>query len=462
MDLGFPYLFSYSDVFFVPLSFLLIFAFTYRTAAKYNNTELKKYFYPALMLRLVVTIIYSVIIQFYYGGQADTNVYYRGVLDMHAAVEQNPSVLKDIYGNLELTEDNPVVTEMMYDPTGGYTYFVMRESKNWMVSKCGLVLSLIFNKNYLAISLFLSVFAFAGCWRMFKGFYTLYPHLKTKIALACLFLPSIIFWGVGLIKDSICIGGLGFLFYSLINIFITRRKVLISVLIALASAWLIYNVKPYILLCFAPAFLIWIFIRFNRTIPDKTLRSIAAVLFTGIALVAGVFLIQYMTSQEESSKFAADNLVQTVQSQQYGYTTAQGQGSAFTVGKVGSGFGSLLLLFPAGVVASLYRPFPWDVRSPLMVLSAIEAMAFIFLTYSAFKKIGFFKTFGMIFSDPLTLFCFVYAILFAGFVGITTSNFGALVRYKIPCLPFYLMMLFIVMDNSGKFSPKYIFSKKYF
>lgn len=462
MDLGFPELFSYQDVFFVPLCFLLIFALTYRIGRKYKGTEIGKYFYPALMLRLVFTIVYAAIIQFYYKGQADTAIYYQGVLDMQATIEQDPSVIKDIYTNLDMTDDNPIVTQMMYDPTGGYTYYVMNEPKNWTVAKIGLLFSLIFYKNYLSISLFISVFAFAGCWRMFKTFYALYPHLRNKVAFACLFLPSIIFWGVGLIKDSICIGSLGFLFYALYNIFIAKRKIPVSILIAMGSAWLIYNIKPYILLCFAPAFLIWVFIRFNRGIPDKTLRGIAAVLFTMIAVLAGGFLLQYMTAQEQSSQFATANLIQSVETQQHGYTAALGQGSYFTVGNVGSGFGSLLLLFPLGVVAALFRPFPWDIRSPLMVLSAIEAMGFIYLTWIAFKKIGFFKTFRMIFSDPLTLFCFIYSILFAGFVGITTSNFGAMVRYKIPCLAFYLMMLFIVMDKSGKFSPKYVFSKKFF
>lgn len=462
MDLGFPELFSYSDVFFVPLSILLIFVLTYRVGRKYVGTPIGHFFYPALILRLVFTIIYAAIIQFYYKGQADTAIYYQGVLDMHASIEQDPGVLKDIYTNLDMHDDNPIVTQMMYDPTGGYTYFVMKESKNWMVARIGLLFSLIFYKNYLAISLFISVFAFAGCWRMFKTFYALYPHLKNKIAFACIFLPSIIFWGVGLIKDSICIGALGFLFYALYNVFIAKKKVPASVLIILVSGWLLYNVKPYILLCFAPAFLIWIFIRFNRSIQDKTLRSIAAVLFTIVGVIAGAFLLQYMTAQEQSAQFATENLVKSVESQQYGYTTALGQGSYFTVGKVGTGIGGLLTLFPLGVVAALFRPFPWDVRSPLMVLSAIEAMAFIYLTWITFRKIGFLTTFKMIFSDPLTLFCFIYSILFAGFVGITTSNFGAMVRYKIPCLAFYLMMLFIIMDRSGKFSPKYVFSKKYF
>jgi hypothetical protein len=463
MEVGFPFLFSYDDIFLVPLCFLIIYTFSYFVRVKYNNTVLKQYFMPALLLRLVFTIIYAIIIQFYYGGQADTNVYYQGVIDMHRAIAADGSAVKDIFLNADLNDTNPIAPYLMYDEIPlGYTFMVLNEPKNWMVTKFGLPFSIIFFKNYLCISLCISLFAFAGCWRMFKTFYALYPHLHKKIAIACLFLPSVIFWGVGLIKDSICIGALGFLFNALYQVFIQRKKVFASVIVAIISGWLLFSVKPYILFTFAPAFLVWLFIRFNRSINDRTLRSIAGFLFTMLAAVAGFFLIQYMTTSESSGRFASENILQTVQGQQSGYETVRGQGSAFSVGKAENSVGGLVSLFPQGVVASLFRPFPWDVRSPLMVLSALEALAFIVLTYMAFRAIGFFKTFRMIFTDPLTLFCFIYSILFAGFVGVTTSNFGALVRYKIPCLPFYLMMIFIIMDKSGKFSPKYIFSKKFF
>lgn len=459
----FPHLFSYDDIWMVPLCFLLIYVFAYNIRLKYNNSIIKQYFFPALFIRLVFTIIYSLIIQYYYNGQADTNVYYQATMDMHDAVYENGGIWQDIYFNKDIDISNPVFRYLEYDQLDGYTRLVMSEPKNWMVSKVGLPFSLLFNKNYLSISIFISVFAFAGSWRIFKTFYALYPHLHRKLAIACLFLPSVIFWGVGLIKDSISIGALGFVFYGLYQIFFRKKKILISTLIVIACGWLLYSVKPYILLCFAPAFLIWLFIRFNRSIDDKTLRGIAGVMFTLLAVGAGFMLLQYFTSSEESQRFATENLMQTVQSQQSGFQSAEGQGSSFSVGEAsGTGFGGIILLFPMGVVASLFRPFPWDVRSPLMLLSALEALGFIALTYMAFKKIGFSTTFKMIFTDPLTLFCFVYSVLFAGFVGITTPNFGALVRYKIPCLPFYLVMLFIIMDKSGKFSSKYVFSKKYF
>jgi hypothetical protein len=42
------------------------------------------------------------------------------------------------------------------------------------------------------------------------------------------------------------------------------------------------------------------------------------------------------------------------------------------------------------------------------------------------------------------MFCFSFAIFFAFSVGLTTSNFGSLVRYKIPATPFFMAALFIV------------------
>ena len=139
-----------------------------------------------------------------------------------------------------------------------------------------------------------------------------------------------------------------------------------------------------------------------------------------------------------------------------------GTGSNFKVAAVENSVGSMAAAFPLGVVNTFYRPFPWDVSSPFMVLSFLESFAFLSLTLMGFKKIGFKKFFNLIASDPVISFAFVFAIVFGGFVGMTTGNFGALNRYKIPALPFYAMFIFLVMDKSGKFSPQYIFNKKFF
>ena len=45
------------------------------------------------------------------------------------------------------------------------------------------------------------------------------------------------------------------------------------------------------------------------------------------------------------------------------------------------------------------------------------------------------------------MYCFMFAIVFGLFVGASTVNFGTLVRYKIPSLPFYAISLFLVYEK---------------
>jgi hypothetical protein len=45
------------------------------------------------------------------------------------------------------------------------------------------------------------------------------------------------------------------------------------------------------------------------------------------------------------------------------------------------------------------------------------------------------------------MYSFLFSIVFALFVGASTLNFGSLVRYKIPCTPFYLISLFLIYER---------------
>ncbi len=45
------------------------------------------------------------------------------------------------------------------------------------------------------------------------------------------------------------------------------------------------------------------------------------------------------------------------------------------------------------------------------------------------------------------MFCFLFSVVFALFIGATTLNFGTLVRYKIPCLPFYIISLYLLNEK---------------
>jgi hypothetical protein len=52
--------------------------------------------------------------------------------------------------------------------------------------------------------------------------------------------------------------------------------------------------------------------------------------------------------------------------------------------------------------------------------------------------------FSYIGRDPILIFTLLYTIMFAFGIGLATANFGALVRYRIPGLPFLMLSLFVL------------------
>ncbi|MBK8953263.1 MAG: hypothetical protein IPM85_14335 [Chitinophagaceae bacterium] len=120
-----------------------------------------------------------------------------------------------------------------------------------------------------------------------------------------------------------------------------------------------------------------------------------------LAAAAGFLISQSLASNESKEQFTSEELLKTVQAQQttFSRNPTQGSGSNFSVGNTDSP-AKMVALFPLGVVNTYFRPFPWDIRSPVMLVSFLEAFAFLAITLMCFRRIGFGKTFNMIFPIP--------------------------------------------------------------
>src|SRR5437899_3019176 len=81
-----------------------------------------------------------------------------------------------------------------------------------------------------------------------KFFHYYFPAYTKELALATIFLPSVGFWSSGLLKDTVCFGGIGFILYAVLNIFVKKTKIRASIIWILVCGTLIYFIKVYILL----------------------------------------------------------------------------------------------------------------------------------------------------------------------------------------------------------------------
>lgn len=408
-----------------------------------DQPNLKRYFLPALGLRFLGAFLTACMYQYYY-GYGDTYFYFFGARDIYNALLNNPSVGIEI-----------LTTEYQHWSLDAYNAVTLRgffiHDKEAMVIRIAGFLSPLGGGTYLGISFVLTVFSFLGSWALFRVFYDLYPKLHRPLAWAILFLPSVWFWSTGIMKDSIVMGALGFFVNGIYHSFISKRKkILRSIVFIIMGAWLMKNIKVYVLLGIFPAAIVWIFFMFKERIKNDTLRKVASPLFFGVGAIGGIVLIQALGSVY--AQYTFEGFMEEAAKMQWWLKTSTERdgGTGYDLGALDPSLFGLLKAFPQAVNVALFRPYFWEARKVIVLPSAVEALFTLSLTIYVFFKVGFFKSIAAILGDPVILFCLIFAIIFAFAVGFTSFNFGALARYKIPCLPFYYTAMILLLNKVPK------------
>lgn len=403
---------------------------------------LQKYHKQAFWIKIASTIVFTIFCVYISRGDS-TSLYYPEGLNIYHLILKNPSEhLKWVF-----LPGKDFDESYLFDQ---YNQGYFKGESNYFIVRLVTIFSFISFGSYFVMNLFFSMIAFSGIWRLYKFFYELYPHLHKKLAIAILFLPTMVFWTSGILKDPICAGMLGWLTYSLYSVFYKRKSVLKNVLIIAFSGYVLGVVKSYILFSYLPFFILFIILKNIGRIKNVFLKILVgfAILSAGIY---GVFIAADLL-QDQMGLYAVDKLAETVKTQQTNYNNMADQAeSSFSLGVEFDGSpGGMIKMAPAAIVATLYRPFLWESRKLSTLLSSLESLAMMILIIYVFFKIGPFNFILSFFRDPMILFGFFFSMVFALFVGATTLNFGTLVRYKLPCLPFYIISLFLMLDIYAK------------
>ena len=448
--------FSVNDIVLAPLCLMILYAIIRNRAEKNKDPQIRKIYYRGFYFKIICVLAYTFVSEFIFKG-GDTNLYFQGVKDLRAALNDDFSHIGTIVKSLKLTMDNPLTPYFYYDNyADDFTYNYMLNTSNFFIPRLGLLPAILFFNNYLCINFIFGFFALGGAIRIFKTFHHYYPEYSSELALATIFLPSVGFWSAGLLKDPVCFGSIGYILYAVLNIFVKKTKIRPSVIWILVCGFLIYYIKVYILLVLILAILIWLFAETNKLIADKTLRNIFSFLTLVVSFLIGYFLLNYFTSQEAAQNYKLETLLDKAEYQRKvieNLATTTTLGSNFSINT-----SNPITLIPNSLVATFFRPFLWEVNSPVAFFSALESTLLLFLTLNFFFRRGIGKFFRLSFADPMLLMCFVFSMIFAVSVGASTSNFGALSRYKIPCLPFYLIMVLMLYKKTSLPYPKW-FSK---
>ncbi len=424
------------DLLLAPLYLLLIyFVSGYVKHRNIQRNKIYKWYRKGLMVKMCGAISVCLIYQFYYVG-GDTTNYFETARAISNLLFKDTSVFFDVW----LGDSSPMNYSFFDSTTGLPVYW--NDKTALFVARLIVPLCLLSFQNFIVTSILLSWACYNGIWKLFELFNEHFPKLEKQFAISFLFIPSVVFWGSGLLKDSITLSAVGWYTCYFYFFFIRKKYKVWSLIYILISAYLLISIKPYIFFALLPGSLIWLSNEKLENIQSKVLRRIVApvFIFTGVAI--GFLLLSQMS--DVLGLYAIDKVLERAVVVNLDQKQEYYGGNSFDIGEFEANPISMLGKAHLAIAATLFRPYLWDVRNIVMFMSALENTFILILTLFLLIKLKFLGFFHLIGKNPLLLFSILFSLFFAFSVGLATSNFGSLVRLKIPCIPFYVASLFVL------------------
>ena len=440
------------DWYMGPIYFFLIF-FLLKKTVKYADDYERKVFSNGLRIKLFSAISIGFVYLFYYGG-GDTLSY------MHDA-----NLMADLFfGDLDVFFDflfNGFVDTSTGQISIWKHFFRVRDVATWyfmyrnderafFMVRLMSVVSIITNGSFFASGMVVGAFCYLGTWKIYKLFVEYYPSFKKQLSYTVIFIPSVMFWGSGVLKDPVTLGSFGFLMYYFHNI-LKGRKIIVSLVYVVVFSFLIISIKPYVFNAFIVGMGCWLLANYMVKIKSRVFRALIFPVLLVVSIGAVFGLLSLFSS--ESGKYSFDKALDEAVLVQSDLKQDYYGGHRFDIGSFEPTLSGVLAKAPIAIATTLYRPFIWEAHNVFVMLSALESTVIIVFTFLAIFRIKIFNLQGVLLLNPLLFFSFMFSLFFAFFIGLTSANFGALVRYKIPLMPFYMSMVYI-LSNYAKLPKK--------
>ncbi|MFZ7139315.1 MAG: hypothetical protein ACO1G4_01715 [Bacteroidota bacterium] len=433
---GDKYQFTGMDIFYS--LFLLVFIFYFAKSIRDKHIKENpsyRFFLSGLLAKILGGIMVVLVYSLYYSG-GDTIYYFFDSMTMSNLLFKNFVQFGDVVINGWANHK----FSYLDSTTGTFVYY--RSPESFFISRIIWPFTIIGLQQMIPTVMVLALVSFGGVWRMYQIFIKEFPALERPLAYTFFFLPSVFFWGSGILKDSITLSALGYFFYSFYYVFIEPKKVIKNLIIVVISAWIIISIKAYIFIGVLPGALIWIVGKMTSRIRGSFIRKVTFPLIMLIVGFSGFLLLNMLG--DELGKFKIDKLLDEavvsntdLQADYYG-------GNSFSIGEIEPTVESMLIHMPLAINAALFRPYITEARNVMMMVSGIENLFILFFTLYVLYKVKIFGIFKYFNKNHLLTFSLIFSLFFAFAVGISTSNFGSLVRYRIPLLPFYVSSLVII------------------
>lgn len=376
---------------------------------------------------------------FYYGGGDTTNFFTDARIIYQAFERDTFYALELIFGDAEPSSDISGFVSRM---------FFFDDRPSYMVSRIAGFFGLFTGASYMGIATCFAFFSFLGSWALYRVIADCYPGLRKELGYAVFFIPSVLAWGSGLLKDSLTFGALNLVIYAFYYGVLKRENFLWNSVLLILSLWLIFSIKIYIILTLIPALAFWFYRYFTGSIKSPLIRIFIAPFFLLVMGGVGYYAVITLSAGTEYSPDAIAKELKITS--EYLYKQSVDGGSAYIVGQMDGTFAGMLPLIPNAVFIAFFRPFIWESSKVLMIFSGAENFVFTLLVILAIFRAGPIKLFQTVRRESFVAMALFFSIPFGFFIGMASGNFGTLMRYKVPMVPLIAIVLVIIFYVNRK------------
>jgi len=395
----------------------------------------RKYLAGVFVLKLICGIAFTLVYSDHYGSRktGDAFRFFDDAVILNSSLEEENgwvTYLK-VFTEIGLEDDERAMTYYNRMTHMQRPFYMGFFNDNATIIKANSLVLHFSRGNYYVHIAFWCFFSLIGLTAIYKLLAAYFPRKKAAMFLAVFLMPSVLFWGSGVLKEPILIMGLGLFTLGFFRWIYGEHKAA-DVFAIFFGLLLLLITKGYVLQCMAPAILGLILV--------KASKGRRFYLWFGLPHVLALVLV--FAGGYISDKLDVPRIMGLKQIAFENVAEQSNSGSVIELPEIRKST-DVILHAPEALTTAYLRPWPWEWDKITYIPPALENL---FLMICLLLMVwNFKKPYGLVI--PILAFSASFVVVMGVLTGEVVSILGALVRYKAPALIFLLVLVFGLTDH---------------
>ena len=356
----------------------------------------------AFGLKVLLGCIYGYIFLHYYNGDDTWYLHERSKIEYNLLINDPLTFFSEYTPQSAFAKSNTFWEGV---------YYYIKDLEYFLIAKTFAFVNILSRGNYYINTVFFNFIVFWGHYWLFAVLQKEFPAKRTVLLIGIFFFPPTVFWLSGIRADGLLFFFMSLLFLHFHRWMQHRKNVALAMSFIAAIGIIIF--RDAVMLLLLPALISWfVIVRWKRNPlwTFATVYMLSAILFFGSQIIS-----------------SHNNLPAMVVNRQQQFL--QLKGTAFPLDPLQPSIKSFAAVLPQAAGNTFLRPYLWEWKGALQLLAALEVLVMYILVF-----LIFFKPAGdrnEIYKHPLILSFIFFAVSWYVFIGYTVPFPGAIVRYRI-------------------------------